>query len=1066
MKTVRYTVLLLCLLAGLHSSASAQITVFPSYYEDFENGDGGWSASGTNSSWELGEPSGWELSGAYSGSNAWATGLYSSYNTNELSYLTSPQFDFSCLTDDPTLRFAQAYWLEGNWDFYWIEISVNGGAWTKLGSAGSGDNWYNTWYDYNTDSDIDVFCGYYDYSYGWDISGHTLTGTAGSSNVRIRFVLDSDTSYEEDGVYIDDISIEASSTTLPAVVLSSPNNNMTNAPLDITLSWDSQNCADWYEVEVSTTNDFSKIVYSEGKFTELSYDLIGLDYETQYFWRVRAVKDGNPGQWSSTRNFTTIPSPPDSPVLLSPIDGTLNLNPTSVALQWQSQPKASSYRIQLSTDPTFTGGIIVDESVSGGAKDVSTLLVYGTRYYWRVNASNISGTSGWSPVWNFATLLPLPVLAAPANNEQGLELPLQLSWQGIAGVSTYNLQIASDAGFTTILFDGNINGTTYSSTTLDLDAQYFWRVRAVGNGGIVSAFTPSRTFSTIVPTPILSLPFSGEVDKATSVDLVWKENPKPAQYQVQVSTSLIFTQKDILLDKIINGQTLNIMDLPHNTLVYWRVRAVTTDKGNSNWSDAYSFMTIVAPTQNLLPADNSRSLSFPIEFQWQSVGEQVSYDIEIAEDKNFKNIVVREIVGNLSTIQFSNYHGLTYNQTYWWRVRPRSRSGQDISWSPSYTFTTKIGSATVISPMDKSTDQSLRSRYMWSTVSGAEQYSLVVSKSSDLSNPIISVDNVSNTEYSSLAELELSTTYYWQVRSISSSNGSSDSPVWSFTTASAKVASAPDLIMPAANAVVAAGRIELQWSSVEGATSYDVEVSDNQTFSTIAYSGAGQTASSWSIDVTESSRTLYWRVRSVNSAGTGAWSSWRRFSTSASALLAPELLSPPRNGVRIEPTVIFVWNEVSNAVSYHIQVSTDANFGTLVYSKNKLIGLSTLPLNLNSSMTYYWRVLSENEQGESVWSPVWSFTTSSGTTSISEDVSANTIRVTPHPVVGSIGLTIDREGIYEVSLLGMGGEEVQNLGKAFVGHQDYSTDGLGSGMYILRISDGTTLRHIPIVITR
>jgi hypothetical protein len=227
MKTVRYAVLLLCLCAGLHFSASSQITVFPSYNEDFESGDGGWSASGTNSSWELGDPSGSELSGAYSGSNAWATGLYSSYNTNELSYLTSPQFDFSCLTEDPTLRFAQAYWLEGNWDFYWIEISVNGGAWTKLGSSGSGDNWYNTWYDNGTDSDIDVFCGYYDYSYGWDISGHTLTGTAGSSNVRIRFVLDSDTSSEEDGIYIDDISIEANNSTLPAVVLDAPNNNMT-----------------------------------------------------------------------------------------------------------------------------------------------------------------------------------------------------------------------------------------------------------------------------------------------------------------------------------------------------------------------------------------------------------------------------------------------------------------------------------------------------------------------------------------------------------------------------------------------------------------------------------------------------------------------------------------------------------------------------------------------------------------------------------------------------------------------------------------------------------------------
>ena len=1066
MKTVRYAVLLLCLCAGLQFSASSQITVFPSYYEDFESGDGGWSASGTNSSWALGEPSGWELSGAYSGSNAWATGLYGSYNTNELSYLTSPQFDFSCLTEDPTLRFAQAYWLEGNWDFYWIEISVNGGAWTKLGSSGSGDNWYNTWYDYGTDSDIDVFCGYYDYSYGWDISGHTLTGTAGSSNVRIRFVLDSDTSYEEDGVYIDDISIEANSSTLPAVVLDAPNNNMTNAPLDITLSWNSHSCADWYEIEVSTTGDFSKVVYSDGKFTDLFYDVMGLDYETQYFWHVRAVKDGNPGEWSSTRNFTTIPSPPDNPVLISPADGTLNLNPTGVALQWQSQPKASSYRVQLSTDPTFTGGIIVDESVSGGAKDVSTVLVYGTRYYWRVNASNVSGTSGWSPVWSFATLLPLPTLAAPADNEQGLELPLQLSWQGITGVTVYNLQIANDAAFTSLLFDGNVNGTNYNASALNLDAQYFWRVRAVGSGGIFSSYTASRKFSTIVPTPILSLPFSGELDKATSVDLVWNENPKPAKYQIQVSNSLMFATNNIVLDKVIDGNTLALADLPNNTLLYWRVRAVTTDKGNSNWSDAYTFTTIVASTQNTLPASNSRSLTFPIEFEWQSVGAQISYDIEIAEDKDFKKIVVREIIGEGTKVEFSNYHGLVHNQTYWWHVRPKTRTNQVVNWSSAFNFTTIIGKAAAIFPMDKSTDQSLISRYVWSQVSGAEQYSLIVSKSSDLSNPIVNVDNVSKTEYSSLTELELSTTYYWQVRSMSQANGSSVSPVWSFTTASAKLATAPDLIMPAANAVVATGRIELQWSSVSGATSYDVQVSDNQDFSTIVYNGLGQTASSWSVDIDQSSRTLYWRVRSVNSAGTGAWSMWRRFSTSATALLAPELLSPPRNAVRVEPTVIFVWNEASNAVSYHVQVSTDANFGTIVYSKNKLIGQSTLPLTLTPSTTYYWRVLSENNQGESSWSPVWSFTTSSGTTSVSEEISDNTIRVSPHPVVGRIGLTIDREGIYEVSLLGLHGEVVQNLGKAMIGHNEYTTEGLSVGMYILRISDGTTIRHIPIVIAR
>lgn len=1066
MKTVRYAVLLLCLLVGLHISASAQITVFPSYYEDFEGGDGGWSASGTNSSWELGEPSGWELSGAYSGTNAWATGLSSSYNTNELSYLTSPQFDFSCLTEDPTLRFAQAYWLEGNWDFYWIEISVNGGAWTKLGSAGSGDNWYNTWYDYNTDSDIDVFCGYYDYSFGWDISAHTLTGTAGSTNVRIRFVLDSDTSYEEDGVYIDDISIEANSTTLPPVVLSSPNNNLTNAPLDVTLSWNSHNCADWYEIEVSTTSNFSNIVYADGKFTELSYDVLGLQYETQYFWHVRAVKDGNAGEWSSTRNFTTLPSPPDRPVLISPADGTLNLNPTSVALQWQSQPKASSYRVQLSTDPTFASGIIVDESVSGGAKDVSTLLVYGTRYYWRVNASNISGTSGWSPVWNFATLLPLPALASPANNEQGLEIPLQFSWQGIPGVTTYNLQVAADAGFTTILFDGNINGTTYNSTALDLDAQYFWRVRAVGNGGIVSAFTQSRTFSTIVPTPELSLPFSGEVDKSTNVDLVWKLNPKTAKYQVQLATSLMFGAKDIITDKVIDAATTTVSNLPHNTLLYWRVRAVTTDKGNSNWSNPYTFTTIVAATQNVVPANNSRALAFPILCEWQSVGDQISYDIEIAEDKDFKNIVVREVIDNISKKEFSNYHGLMNNQTYWWHVRPRTRSNQVVSWSQPFNFTTKIGSATVIYPMDKSSDQSLSSRYVWSPVSGAENYTIVVSKSSDLSNPLLNVSNVNKAEYSTVSDLELSTTYYWQVTSVSSENGTSVSPVWSFTTASAVLASAPSLVSPVANAVVVSGRIELQWSSVSGATSYDVEVSSSQDFSVIVYKGDDQTASSWSIDVPESSRTLYWRVRSVNSAGRGPWSSWRRFSTSVAALLSPALMSPPANAVRVEPTVVFSWSGVSNAVSYRIQVSTSEDFSTTVYDKSKIVGQSTLPLSLTSSTKYYWRVSSANEQGESGWSSVWSFTTSSGTTSVDEEAVDNSIRISPHPVIGRIGLTIENDGIYEVVLLGMQGEEVMNFGKAMTGYNEYSTDGLSAGAYMIRISAGSTIRNIPIVITR
>ncbi len=1048
-----------CVWMGLHT-AKAQTNIFPSYFEGFESSNGNWSASGTNSTWAWGSPASGILTTSGEGTRCWKTNLTGNYLANDASFLTSPAMDFTCFATDPTISFLKWQQIETSYDYLDLQLSTDGGTtWTTLGTTTSGGtNWYghssNRWNGAQTT---------------WTSCSHVMTSMAGKSNVRVRFRFTSDGSVQQVGVGLDAIRIEVPGgpTTAPPPTLTSPIDGATNQPLALTVNWTTSICAQSYEVQVSTSSTFATTFFTQSGLTVGSASLTGLAFETVYFWRVRSILNGVPGAWSSARSFSTIPPPPGTPVLVSPADNATNLDPPTVFLIWTPDSRATSYRVQMARDAAFTQ-ILLDKSTTSASEDVRSLMGFGTRYFWRVNASNASGTSAWSAVWTFATALPTPSLAFPPDNEKELAIPVRLDWNGLAGINTYTLQVAKDQGFTDMVFNADVTGLQAFVATLDYNSRYFWRIRAVGAGGITSNFTASRSFSTLVSTPMLSMPNDGAVDILTQgLTLTWLPNPTAVEYRVQISTSPLFNNtSEVIFDKKINGLTTTVDNLPNNKLLYWRVRAESVVLGASYWSQPFTFTTILTSVMNMKPEDKSVALNFPLRMEWTTAGEKVSYDIQIATDNNFKNIALSRIVDNLEMLDLGVLDGMQFFTQYWWRVRPRSRSGQDIAWSPTYTFTTKIGAASVISPMDKSMDQSLMSRYVWSQVSGAEQYSLIVSKTSDLSNPVLSVENLSKSEYSTISELELSTTYYWQVRSSSQSNGNSVSPVWSFTTASAKVASAPDLIMPGANAVVSTGRIELQWSSVSGATSYDVQVSDNQDFSTIVYNGLGQTASSWSIDVVESSRTLYWRVRSVNSAGIGSWSMWRRFSTSATALLAPELLSPPRNAVRVEPTVIFVWNEASNAVSYHVQVSTESNFGTIVYEKDKLIGQSTLPLSLAPSTTYYWRVLSENEQGESSWSPVWSFTTSSGTTSVSEEISDNTIRVSPHPVVGSIGLTIDREGIYEVSLLGMGGEEVQNLGKAFVGHQDYSTDGLGSGMYILRISDGTTLRHIPIVITR
>ena len=73
------------------------INNFP-YSQDFENVSY-WYSAGQNSSWEMGLPSAEQINHAASGENAWVTNLYGAHNTDELSWIESPLFDFSSLNN-------------------------------------------------------------------------------------------------------------------------------------------------------------------------------------------------------------------------------------------------------------------------------------------------------------------------------------------------------------------------------------------------------------------------------------------------------------------------------------------------------------------------------------------------------------------------------------------------------------------------------------------------------------------------------------------------------------------------------------------------------------------------------------------------------------------------------------------------------------------------------------------------------------------------------------------------------------------------------------------------------
>ncbi|GAI09712.1 unnamed protein product, partial [marine sediment metagenome] len=194
-----------------------EISSFP-YYEDFESGEGFWESGGINSMWEFGTPASVIINSAASGDSAWTTSLDSIYNNNENSYVESPCFDFSTLTN-PVFQFSIWSDAEDSQDGAALQYSTDGGAsWFHIGAYLDPDNWYND----NTILGLD-FSGNQDgwtaQTGSWVTAKHDISGLGGEPGVRFRIVFGSNGSENlYDGFAFDDINIYEAITDISIII--------------------------------------------------------------------------------------------------------------------------------------------------------------------------------------------------------------------------------------------------------------------------------------------------------------------------------------------------------------------------------------------------------------------------------------------------------------------------------------------------------------------------------------------------------------------------------------------------------------------------------------------------------------------------------------------------------------------------------------------------------------------------------------------------------------------------------------------------------------------------------
>jgi len=88
----------------------------------------------------------------------------------------------------------------------------------------------------------------------------------------------------------------------------------------------------------------------------------------------------------------------------------------------------------------------------------------------------------------------------------------------------------------------------------------------------------------------------------------------------------------------------------------------------------------------------------------------------------------------------------------------------------------------------------------------------------------------------------------------------------------------------------------------------------------------------------------------------------------------PHLISPADKSVKQPVEPLFIWNNVTQADTYRIQVSPDTDFNETVIDA-EVADTTYQGVSLEEELTYYWRVKARNDAGTSDWSSVWEFTT-------------------------------------------------------------------------------------------
>ena len=152
------------------------------------------------------------------------------------------------------------------------------------------------------------------------------------------------------------------------------------------------------------------------------------------------------------------------------------------------------------------------------------------------------------------TLVPTPTANAATNITSS---SMDISWTASAGATSYALDVATDAAFTSLVYNNTaVTGTTTTLSGLTASTQYYYRVRAVNVNGFTGD-SDSITATTSVGTAISS-PASSQLKVITDNGTLRVEN---------VQAFMVYNVQGVKVAEVSKNATASVVNLKQGVYV-------------------------------------------------------------------------------------------------------------------------------------------------------------------------------------------------------------------------------------------------------------------------------------------------------------------------------------------------------------------------------------------------------------------------------------------------------------------------------------------------------------------